>query len=81
MRFAASLYNPSNGILMEVWSDQPGLQLYRGQWLDGTEIGKCGRRLERYSSFTFETQNYPDAPNKKTFPDPFLHPKEQYTHV
>lgn len=81
MRFAASLYNPANGISMEVWSDQPGLQLYSGQWLDGTETGKCGCKLERYSSFTFETQNYPDAPNKPSFPDPFLHPKEQYTHA
>lgn len=81
MRMAASLYNPANGITLEVYTDQPGLQLYSGQWLDSSETGKCGRRMERYSSFTFETQNYPDAPNKPSFPDPFLHPGEQYTHV
>ena len=80
-KMAASLYNPANGITLEVYTDQPGLQLYSGQWLDSSETGKCGRRMERYSSFTFETQNYPDAPNKPSFPDPFLHPGEQYTHM
>ncbi len=80
-RKAASLYNPSNGIFLEVYSDQPGLQLYSGQWINGKEIGKCGKPLERYSSFTFETQNYPDAPNKPSFPNPFLKPGEEYTHT
>ena len=80
-RKAASLYNPLNGIYLEVYSDQPGLQLYSGQWINGKEIGKCGKPLERYSSFTFETQNYPDAPNKPSFPDPFLKPGEEYTHT
>lgn len=79
-REAASLYCPGNGILLRVFSDQPGLQLYSGQWLSGDEKGKKGEKLARYSSFTFETQNYPDAPNKPSFPDPFLKPGQIYTH-
>lgn len=79
-RQAASLYCPENGIFLQVFSDQPGLQLYSGQWLSGKDSGKHGEKLERYASFTFETQNYPDAPNKPTFPDPFLKPGEKYTH-
>lgn len=80
MREAASLYNPSNGILLSVWTDQPGLQLYSGQWWTGEESGKNGKSLDRFGSFTFETQNWPDAPNKPSFPNPFLEPGETYTH-
>lgn len=80
-RLAASLYNPQNGLFLEVYSDQPGLQLYSGQWTNGTETGKNGSIYQRYSSFTFETQNYPDAPNKPSFPDPFLEPGQTYTHA
>ena len=79
-REAASLYCPENGIMLRVFSDQPGLQLYSGQWLSGADKGKQGERLERYSSFTFETQNYPDAPNKPSFPNPFLRPGQTYPH-
>lgn len=80
VRFAASLYNPANGIFLSVFSDQPGLQLYSGQWWTGEEKGKSGNTLDRFSSFTFETQNCPDAPNKPSFPNPFLEPGEVYTH-
>ena len=80
MREAASLYNPSNGIFLSVWTDQPGLQLYSGQWWTGEEMGKNGKPLDRFGSFTFETQNWPDAPNKPSFPNPFLEPGETYTH-
>lgn len=80
MREAATLYNPANGIFLTVCSDQRGLQLYSGQWWTGEEKGKCGKILDRFSSFTFETQNWPDAPNKPSFPDPFLEPGQVYTH-
>lgn len=80
-RMAASLYSQVSGICMEVWSDQPGLQLYSGQWWTDEEIGKYGGTLDRYGSFTFETQNYPDAPNKSSFPNPFLKPGETYNHI
>lgn len=80
MREAATLYNPANGIFLSVCSDQPGLQLYSGQWWTGEEKGKCGKPLGRFSSFTFETQNWPDAPNKPSFPNPYLDPGQVYTH-
>lgn len=80
MREAASLYNQANGIFLSVWTDQPGLQLYSGQWWTGEEKGKNGKPLDRFGSFTFESQNWPDAPNKPSFPDSFLEPGETYTH-
>lgn len=80
MRSAATAYDPESGIFLEVFSDQPGLQVYSGQYFAGDEIGKCGRPLVKYGSLTFETQNYPDAPNKRSFPDPYLRPGQRYNH-
>jgi len=76
----ASLYNPANGIFLEVLSDQPGLQIYSGQYFPGEENGKYGQKLAYHGSFTFETQNWPDAPNKASFPNCYLKPGETYTH-
>ena len=80
MRSAATAYDPESGILLEVFSDQPGLQVYSGQYFTGDETGKCGKPLVKYGSLTFETQNYPDAPNKASFPDPYLRPGQVYHH-
>ncbi len=79
--FVASVYNPANGLMLEVFTDQPGLQVYSGQYFKGTEIGKCGKTLDKYSSFTFETQHYPDSPNMPNFPNVFLQPGEEYHHT
>ncbi|MGI5847793.1 MAG: aldose epimerase family protein [Candidatus Cryptobacteroides sp.] len=76
----ASLYNPANGIFLEVFSDQPGLQVYSGQYFTGEEDGKYDQKLAYRGSFTFETQNWPDAPNKASFPDCYLKPGEKYSH-
>lgn len=76
----ASVYDPESGIFLEVLSDQPGLQAYSGQYFDGSEIGKSGKPYGKYASITFETQNYPDAPNKQSFPNPYLRPGETYIH-
>ena len=78
---AASVYDPSSGIFLEVFSDQPGLQVYSGQYMSGKTEGKYGTKLEKYGSITLETQNWPDAPNKPDFPDPYLKPGEKYTHT
>ena len=80
MRSAATAYDPESGIFLEVFSDQPGLQVYSGQYFTGDETGKCGKPLVKYGSLTFETQNYPDAPNKASFPDPYLRPGQVYHH-
>ncbi|MDO4949424.1 MAG: aldose epimerase family protein [Bacteroidales bacterium] len=79
--FVASVLNPDNGLCVEVFSDQPGLQVYSGQYWKGTEIGKNGKTIDRNSSFTYETQHYPDSPNHPSFPDTFLRPGEEYHHT
>lgn len=81
LTLAASAYDPASGIFMEVFSDQPGLQVYSGQYFNGEEDGKYGSKLEYHGSITFETQNWPDAPNKPSFPDPYLRPGQTYNHT
>ncbi len=81
MRSVATAYDTESGIFLEVFSDQPGLQVYSGQYFSGNEIGKYGGPLVRYGSLTFETQNYPDAPNKASFPDPYLRPGQAITII
>ena len=81
LTLAASVLDPESGIFMEVLSDQPGLQVYSAQYFDGTEAGKYGTTLNYHGSITFETQNWPDAPNKPSFPAPFLRPGQEYDHT
>ena len=68
LRLAASAYESSTGRYMEVWTTEPGMQFYTGNYLDGTLTGKIGKLYERRSGFCFETQHYPDSPNQPSFP-------------
>ena len=68
MRLAATAYEPSNGRKLEVWTTEPGMQFYTGNFLDGSLTGKAGKPYPRRSGFCFETQHYPDSPNKPSFP-------------
>jgi aldose 1-epimerase len=68
LRLAASAYEPSTARFMEVWTTEPGMQFYTGNFLDGTLTGKSGKLYERRSGFCFETQHYPDSPNQPSFP-------------
>ena len=77
----AVVCDPVSGISMEVLSDQPGLQVYSAQYFTGEEPGKYGTTLNYHGSITFETQNWPDAPNKPSFPDPYLKPGQEYSHT
>lgn len=77
----ATVYDPASGIHMEVISNQPGLQVYSGQYMDGQEAGKRGTTLDYHGSITLETQNWPDAPNKPSFPNPYLKPGDTYRHT
>lgn len=79
MRFAASAFHPSSGRLLEVYTTEPGMQLYTGNFLDGTlpMQGQVGN-YERRTGFCFETQHYPDSPNHKEFPSVVLEPGEKY---
>ena len=68
LRQAAVVTDPSSGRVMEVWTTEPGIQLYTGNFLDGTLVGKSGKAYQRRSGFCLETQHYPDSPNKPNFP-------------
>jgi aldose 1-epimerase len=66
---------------VEVYTDQPGVQMYTGNHFDGTEKGKQGRGIEKYAGAAFETQNFPNSPNVPHFPNAVLRPGEKYTHT
>jgi aldose 1-epimerase len=68
LRQAAIVSEPTTGRVMEVWTTEPGVQLYTGNFLDGTLTGKAGKPYTRRSGFCLETQHYPDSPNKPNFP-------------
>nr|WP_322785257.1 aldose epimerase family protein [Pseudothermotoga thermarum] len=79
LRFAAALFEESTGICMEVYTTQPGLQLYTGNYLSNVR-GKHGRIYNRYAGLCLETQNFPDAPNHENFPSALLLPGQVYHH-
>lgn len=66
-----------SGRIMEVYTDQPGVQFYTGNFLDGTEKGK-GKVYSQHAGFCFETQHFPDSPNKPAFPSAVLRPGQNY---
>jgi aldose 1-epimerase len=74
----ARVVAPNSGRVMEVWSDQPGLQFYAGNFLDGTITGKDGKVYQRRNGFCMEPQHYPDSPNKPQFSTTELKPSETY---
>ena len=75
---AATLYCPETGICLEVSTDEPGIQVYCGNFLDGTVIGKGGIAYPHRSAICLETQHYPDSPNKPEWPSVILRPGETY---
>jgi len=78
IRFVASAYDPLSGRLLEIFSDQPGLQFYTGNFLDGTIKSKNDGIYDFRSGFCLETQHYPNSPNEKSFPSVILNPGEKY---
>lgn len=78
VRKVAELYDPSSGRLMTVYTDQPGLQFYSGNFLDGTAAGKNGIHYGHRTGLCLETQVFPDAPNKPDFPSATLRPGQVY---
>ena len=78
VRFVASAYEPVSGRLLEVFSDEPGIQFYSGNFLDGTLPSKNKGMYQHRTGFCFETQHYPDSPNQKNFPSVRLNPGEKY---
>ncbi len=76
--FAARVYEPRSGRVMEVWTTEPGIQFYAGNVLDTTLIGSSGRLYRQSDGFALETQHFPDSPNQPHFPSTVLRPGEVF---
>ena len=76
---AAHVLEPTSGRTLDVYTTQPGVQFYTGNFLDGSIHGKGGRVYAHRFGFCLETQHFPDSPNKPQFPSTILRPGEQYT--
>ncbi len=79
LRLAARVKENTSGRVMEVLTDQPGMQFYTGNFLDGSVTGKGGMTYEKRFGFCMETQHFPDSPNKGVFPSVVLKPGERFT--
>jgi aldose 1-epimerase len=75
---AAEVEDPKTGRTLTVETDQPGIQFYSGNFLDGTLTGKGGKIYNQYDGFALETQHYPDSPNHDNFPSTVLQPGDTY---
>lgn len=78
MSLAANVYEPATGIVMKVSTDQPAIQFYSGNFMDGKDTGKRGDKHKHRTGIALEAQNYPDAPNHPNFPNSVLKPGETY---
>jgi len=78
---AARVVEPISGRVLEVFTTEPGVQLYTGNFLDGKTPGKGGVTYPRRGAFCLETQHYPDSPNQPRFPSVVLNPGERYHSV
>ena len=78
---AARVLEPVSGRILEVWTTEPGVQFYTGNFLDGKTIGKGGVTYPKRSAFCLETQHFPDSPNQPKFPSVVLNPGERYHTV
>ena len=78
MSLAATVYEPTSGRVMELRTNEPGVQFYAGNFLDGTLTGKGGKVYQYRYGFCLETQHYPDSPNKPDFPTTTLRPGQTY---
>ncbi len=78
MTLAAEVYEPKSGRVMTVATTEPGIQLYTGNFLDGTVTGKGGQVYRKNYGFCLETQHYPDSPNHPDFPSTVLRPGQVF---
>jgi len=78
LAFAARVYESTTGRVMEVFTTEPGLQLYTGNFLSDKDIGKAGKKYPARSAFCLESQHYPDSPNHNNFPSTELNPGEEF---
>lgn len=78
IKLAARLSDPESGRIMEIYTKEPGIQFYSGNFLDGTITGKEGRIYKKHYGLCLETQHFPDSPNQPLFPSTLLKPGETY---
>ncbi|MBN2411048.1 galactose mutarotase [candidate division KSB1 bacterium] len=81
LSLAARVSEPTTGRIMEVYTTEPGMQFYTGNFLNGSVTGKYGRVYEKRNAFCMETQHFPDSPNKPEFPSTVLEPGQKYSTV
>ena len=79
MSLAATVVEPASGRKMEVFTKEPGIQFYGGNFMDGADTGKYGKSFDFRESFALETQHFPDSPNQSAFPSIILNPGETYS--
>jgi aldose 1-epimerase len=80
-KLAADFSDPQSGRRLQLFTTEPGVQLYTGNFLDGSIHGKGGKVYPHWGAFTLETQHYPDAPNQPNFPSTRLNPGKTYTQT
>jgi len=73
-----TVYDPVSGRILEVITDQPGMQLYTGNFLDGSQVGYGGKPYNFRTGFCLESGHYPDSPNRPEFPSTLLNPGEVF---
>lgn len=79
LELAARARDPQSGRVLDVFTTEPGVQFYTGNFLDGSQVGKGGYAYERRSGFCLETQHFPDSPNQPSFPDTILRPGGRFS--
>ena len=72
------LEEATSGRVLEIFTTEPGIQFYTGNYLDGTEVGKGGWKYEFRDALCLETQHFPDSPNQENFPSTVLRPGDTY---
>ncbi|MBL7134858.1 MAG: galactose mutarotase [Phycisphaerae bacterium] len=75
---AVRVVEPTTGRAMEVWTTEPGVQLYSGNFLDSANVGKSGKTYHKHYGFCLETQHFPDSPNHPEFPSVVLRPGQTW---
>ncbi len=81
VELAVTLYEPQSGRMLEVLTNQPGVQFYGGNFFDGSGKGKNGATFNFREALALETQKFPDSPNQPSFPSTVLNPGETYNHI
>ena len=78
---AARVFEPESGRGMEIYTTEPGIQFYSGNFFDGSITGKGEKVYNKHDAFCLETQHFPDSPNRAYFPSVILHSGETYHHI